>query len=209
MRIRFSISDSFKYYLKAVANIGLMFIIGLNASASYDTDDPDPMELELDRNIEIPEIPASRTEQIVEASKHLRDQFKNHGLSVGLIRENEVVMISIPCSRLFAANSTELTPGGKKTLNLFKDVVASPDLYKILVAVHTDDTGDEDYSYILSESRANAIDDYLSIFGGKASNIIPYGMGFDQPIKDNNSIANRQTNRRVEFYLVPEIGWIK
>jgi flagellar motor protein MotB len=33
---------------------------------------------------------------------------------------------------------------------------------------------------------------------------VPYGVGFDEPRASNNSIAGRQSNRRVEFYIIPE-----
>jgi outer membrane protein OmpA-like peptidoglycan-associated protein len=56
----------------------------------------------------------------------------------------------------------------------------------------------------LTEERSNAIDDYFSETLGDDINLVPYGVGFDEPRSSNNSIAGRQANRRVEFYIIPE-----
>ena len=35
------------------------------------------------------------------------------------------------------------------------------------------------------------------------ANVIPYGIGFDEPLFDNHSIVNRSRNRRIEIYIIP------
>jgi outer membrane protein OmpA-like peptidoglycan-associated protein len=79
-----------------------------------------------------------------------------------------------------------------------------PTLYKLLVVVHSDDAGDEAYSDRLTEERSNAIDEYFSETLGDNLNLVPYGVGFDDPCASNNSIAGRKANRRVEVYIIPE-----
>ncbi len=78
------------------------------------------------------------------------------------------------------------------------------DNYKVVVAVHSDNTGDEMYADRLTSDRANAIDEYyFHASGDKETGIIPYGLGSDEPVAPNSGRANREKNRRVEIYFVP------
>lgn len=163
----------------------------------------DPMDLDIEQNIGTPEVPSRSREKVKKSVADLLRQFRKLGLSSGLVRDEEVLMLSIPCDKLFHTGTAQLTGNGKKTVSYLKGVAAAPRLYKIIIAVHTDDTGDDTYSYKLSEDRANAIDDYLIELTGADINSVPYGIGFDQPIKDNNSRKSRAENRRTEIYLVP------
>ena len=113
-------------------------------------------------------------------------------------------MVTLPCSRLFAPNSVSLIPTASKLLAPLVPYVNRTDNYKIILAVHSDNTGDEMYSEKITADRANAIDEYFyKINGNKDTDIIPYGLGADEPVAPNTGIANREKNRRVEIYFVP------
>lgn len=74
-----------------------------------------------------------------------------------------------------------------------------PDL-KILVAGHTDSTGNAQYNKDLSMRRAQAVKDYLvSNFGVNAEQLYVRGYGLERPIADNATPEGRQLNRRVEL----------
>lgn len=76
--------------------------------------------------------------------------------------------------------------------------------------MYSDNTGSEQYSDDLTERRANAIADYFDdLVSDVETNIIPYGMGSDEPRSANTSVKNRRRNRRVEIYVVPEENVIK
>jgi outer membrane protein OmpA-like peptidoglycan-associated protein len=130
--------------------------------------------------------------------------FTKHGLEVKMARKGEVICVILPTDDLFAPNDTELKPEASKLLAAFNALLKLPTLYKLLVVVHSDDAGDENYSVQLTEARSNAIDDYYSTALGDDLNLVPYGMGFDEPRASNNSIAGRKQNRRVEVYIIPE-----
>lgn len=53
----------------------------------------------------------------------------------------------------------------------------------------------------LSESRANAVKDYLQKKGIKKVRLEAKGYGSTKPIADNNTEAGKSKNRRVEIVL--------
>ena len=79
-------------------------------------------------------------------------------------------------------------------------------LYKMLVAVHSDNTGSREYADALTESRVSAIADYLIQASGGNDDIllVPYAQGMDEPLTSNDRRENRRKNRRVEIYLIPD-----
>ena len=113
-------------------------------------------------------------------------------------------MVTVEASKLFRANSTVLREGAAAVLQPLVPYLKRTDNYKIVLAVHSDDTGDAEYSDRLTADRASAIDSFVaSKTGGGESNIIPYGLGSDEPVASNAGIRNRAANRRVEFYFIP------
>jgi len=67
---------------------------------------------------------------------------------------------------------------------------------------HTDNEGNADKNFVLSEKRANAVKAYLVKKGAKADKIITEWFGQTQPIADNATPAGRQKNRRVEMKII-------
>ena len=64
---------------------------------------------------------------------------------------------------------------------------------------HTDNTGDDASNKTLSQSRAEAVRDYLVEQGIDASRLEAVGLGEEQPVADNNTEEGRAQNRRVEL----------
>ena len=148
---------------------------------------------------------------LIRHAQGLGNYFIRKGYKVRYPRKGEVAEIIIPSDLLFLPNTAELRPDASKTLGLFKSLVERPQLYKLLVVAHTDNTGSPAYSDALTEDRAMAVFDFLvHLAPDIANNITPYGLGFDEPfdtgatVADSNaSIAGRRANRRVEIYIVP------
>ena len=75
--------------------------------------------------------------------------------------------------------------------------------YKTLrfdVEGHTDSTGSDKINSKLSQSRADAVKDYLISNGFPADMITSKGFGSANPIGDNKTSKGRQQNRRVEIF---------
>jgi len=99
----------------------------------------------------------------------------------------------------FDFNKATLRPDSgvvlEKILALLK---ARPDL-KLEVQGHTDNVGGDDYNQKLSESRANAVLEWLRAKGIAADRLTAHGYGLKVPIADNGSDEGRAKNRRVEI----------
>jgi len=71
---------------------------------------------------------------------------------------------------------------------------------KILVAGHTDSTGEEAYNKDLSMRRAESLKAYMvANFGVNGDQLFPRGYGESRPVATNDTSEGRQQNRRVEF----------
>lgn len=171
-----------------------------------DVGDGSAADLDFGTNIETPKVPAKVAHDIREHMQNIRKALEKHKLVVETERSGEVVNIKIPCSVFFAANDTVLKPASLDKLRLLSDVLKYPTMYKVIVAVYSDNTGDDEYNDHLTMTRANIIDDFLYCLvpDGVEANIVPYGMGSVDPRVENNSITNRDLNRRVEIRIVPE-----
>ncbi len=177
--------------------------------ASADTPDADAPRT-LKENIATPEVPKKYSPAVQRHIGNNANQFARHNLEVAMHRRNEVYSVIIPCDTLFKANDDDLRTHAPYYLNAFKELLRKPMSYKILVVVYSDNTGSEQYCDDLTEKRANVIADYFDDLAGDIeTNIIPYGMGSDEPRSANTSAKNRRRNRRVEIYVVPEENIIK
>lgn len=78
----------------------------------------------------------------------------------------------------------------------------NPDIERVMVEGHTDDTGGDRFNQQLSEERATAVKDYLveerQIDAGRLET---KGFGSNEPLVPNSSEENRRKNRRVEFKI--------
>ena len=73
---------------------------------------------------------------------------------------------------------------------------------KFSISGYTDSTGSVKRNQELSDSRANAVKNYLVKKGVSSSNLTAKGFGEDKPIASNNTRLGRNQNRRVEVKLI-------
>lgn len=169
----------------------------------------DIYELSIDENIATPDLGKQST-KIIEFQelqfKALNKLDKNtFPYETKLIRNGEVLMITIPARALFYHNETTLTEQGKEVLKPILEFLRTKQLYKIVLAMHSDNTGNEIYTMELTTKRVNSIFDWLGEKDkSKTDYVIPYALGCNDPIVDNNSIINRDRNRRLVVYVIPE-----
>lgn len=102
----------------------------------------------------------------------------------------------------FDFNKSTLRPESNSELqNLLNLMTENPNL-KIEISGHTDNVGSAAYNKKLSESRAQAVVNFLLGKGIDKSRLTFAGYGFDQPIAPNDTEEGRQLNRRTEFKVV-------
>lgn len=179
-----------------------LLIVGQQQLAAKD--DYDIYDLSLDENIELPEIKNDKqADKIQDFQYEMAVAFKQSNYDVEVMRDGEVVVITIPASQLFDANDTVLNKVGEELLKPFLRMIKNPGFYKMLLVMHSDNTGSDYYTLNLSRQRVNAIFDWFDE-NGSVDYVVPYALGDTDPIVDNNSVENRKRNRRLEIYLVPE-----
>lgn len=197
--------------LKALRLLAAVIMVVAGSLRSFGIDDdPDVLDLNLDDNIATPAVPSKAKPYVRQAMDQLRRMLIKNKLAAVASRDGEVVELSIPCDELFSPMSTELKASAFNILRPVATIAREPLKYKILVAVHTDDTGDAQYADSISAARANAIDDAIwQLVDEHETSVIPYGIGKDEPIGPNTSRKSRAANRRAEIFIVPEWGLIQ
>ena len=164
----------------------------------------DIYELSLDENIETPEIKNDkRADRIQEFQYDMAVAFKQSNYDVEIMRDDEVIVITIPASQLFEPNDTVLSKLGEAQLKPFLKMIKNPGFYKMLLVMHSDNTGSSEYTLNLTRQRVNNIFDWFEE-NGSVDYVVPYALGETDPVVDNNSVENRKRNRRLEIFLIPE-----
>lgn len=123
--------------------------------------------------------------------------------SVEAFRNKEVLLVTIPAHLLFAPNMTELKSNASEYLAPIKRYLKDPDMYRVLLVMHTDNTGSEEYRDQLTADRVNSVFDWFDNSGIDTKYLFSYALGDSMPLKPNDSIDNRKKNRRLEIYLMP------
>ena len=101
----------------------------------------------------------------------------------------------------FDSNKSTLTAGARTNLDkLVKVFDEYPDT-DIVIYGYTDNKGSIELNQKLSESRANAVKNYLASKGIASSRFTTTGLGIAEPIASNDTADGRKQNRRVEFAI--------
>ena len=161
-------------------------------------------ELSIDENINSPEIPKKYLDAALATMGLLAGQMEKDGFKADLSeRDGLVLLVTVPTADLFAPNDTIVKEDANQILTKFKKHLLVPDKYKLLIAVHSDDTGNDEYLTNLTQVRAEALLSWFLTNGVPTEGIITYGMGYDEPLNTESTRKGRAANRRVEFYFVP------
>ena len=190
--------------------MAVMFIMCPVSSFARD-DEEDIYELSLDENLATPEIKNDKqADRIQEFQYDMAIAFKKSNYAVEVMRDDEVIVITIPASQLFDPNDTVVNSVGEALLKPFLRMLKNPGFYKMLLVMHSDNTGSSVYTLNLTRQRVNAIFDWFDE-NGSVDYVVPYALGDTDPVVDennniveNNSVENRKRNRRLEIFLVPE-----
>ena len=101
----------------------------------------------------------------------------------------------------FEFNKSRLRPDSKTVLDTVVEIMKRyPDM-QVEVAGHTDNVGSDTYNQKLSESRAQAVRQYLINAGIASGNMTAVGYGEKEPIATNDTDEGRELNRRVELRI--------
>ena len=101
----------------------------------------------------------------------------------------------------FEPGLATLTSQGMELLDQAAEQLADLEDTAIEVQAHTDNVGDPDVNFILSQDRAEAVVTYLIDQGVDAALLTPRGFGASKPIADNDTEQGRADNQRVAFVV--------
>jgi OOP family OmpA-OmpF porin len=96
----------------------------------------------------------------------------------------------------------DVKPQFNSNLDNIDNILKKNSGLKIRIEGHTDDIGSMKYNIDLSGKRAQAIKNYLVNKGIDPSRITTTGLGYAQPIADNDTPKGRALNRRAEIIPV-------
>jgi outer membrane protein OmpA-like peptidoglycan-associated protein len=92
----------------------------------------------------------------------------------------------------------------KPSLNELAEVLKKKTTWKLEIAGHTDNVGDDNGNLVLSKKRAEALKAYLVSQGVDEARLLTLYFGETKPIATNDTPEGRQKNRRVEMKIVFE-----
>jgi|GEM_PF-951877 len=117
------------------------------------------------------------------------------------IENNE---IKIPGKVHFETNKAAIKEDAetKEILQTVAEVLKeNPQITKLRIDGHTDDSGTSEHNHKLSQARADSIIEWLVKNGVDKSRLEAKGWGEEHPVAKNDTPANKEMNRRVEFKL--------
>ena len=175
--------------------------------------DIDIYELSIDENISSPQLGKQSKNIVLFQSEQITPIYslisKGYPYTVETQRNGEVIAVTIQARHLFKPNEYTLSDNGMERLKPLLKYLKSENLYKMVIAMHSDNTGNNAYSMDITTKRVNSVFDWIANNKGIHTElVVPYALGNSDPIVDNNSIINRDKNRRLVIYLIPEKGMI-
>ena len=128
---------------------------------------------------------------------------KNSGCNVETLRNKEIIIVTIPTDYLFSPNSITLLDNSKEYLDPIKRYLRVTDMYRVILVMHTDNTGSDTYTDNLALDRVDAIYEWFENNVSDTKYLFPTASGATEPLVPNTSGENRSKNRRLEIYLIP------
>ncbi len=101
----------------------------------------------------------------------------------------------------FTTGKAVITPESFPMLNEIVSILKEYTDYNLKIGGHTDNVGNADMNFKLSQARVDAVKTYLANQGVSLTRMEAVGYGSSKPIASNSSEAGRAKNRRVELEL--------
>jgi outer membrane protein OmpA-like peptidoglycan-associated protein len=113
--------------------------------------------------------------------------------------------IKVKKAVFFKKNGSQLDPNSIQLLDEVVDVLARhPQIKRVRVEGHTDNTGQLEANLQLSKERAKSVADFLLAHGVAATRVESEGYGPTKPLVPNLGARNKAKNRRVEFKILEQ-----
>lgn len=165
--------------------------------------EPEAEPASVEAALATPVIPAKQLNNVRSYMERQLHSFpKTEGTKIEMVNEY-VIRYTIPASLLFEPNGFNLQDGSTDYLSPLLTFLRHHGKYKIILAMHSDDTGSESYRNILCENRILSLYDYFDSKSGNQALVYGFALGDTAPLKPNDSFKSRAENRRLEVYIAP------
>ena len=113
----------------------------------------------------------------------------------------QAIKVTFDSGILFETGKSTLSEASKTALRNFAvSLNNSPDT-DVTIFGHTDNTGGRALNEQLSRDRAESVANYLKSNFVNGNRLTTAGKAWDEPVADNNTVAGRALNRRVEVFI--------
>jgi OOP family OmpA-OmpF porin len=127
---------------------------------------------------------------------------KKHGCPVAVIDKGQIKILE---QVKFKTGKADILPESEPILQaVLKILNEHPEILKIRVEGHTDNTGNRGLNKTLSTARAASVAKWLTSHGIDKKRMTSQGFGQEKPIAPNDTEEGRRDNRRVEFHIAEE-----
>ncbi|WP_443749453.1 OmpA family protein [Asticcacaulis solisilvae] len=180
---------------------GLAQLNGKNQQIAAQSQQLDAKDMQLagkDRQI------AGKNDQLADKNQQLaqaQEQLRGYDMTA-----NDLGSTMVLQDVSFETGKSQLLSGGVNRLQpLINYLRLSPNTH-VRIEGYTDNVGGMVYNQQLSLDRANAVKAILAAGGVGDDRISTIGSGLDKPVATNDTVAGRQSNRRVEITLLKQPG---
>ena len=164
----------------------------------------DPAELTFEQNLALPEIPRKRQAAVANYMGDEARKLVRKGYNVATERKGEVIVVTLPVADVFEPNDSVITSMGRQKLEPLMSYLRIQNGFKMLLAIHTDNTGSPAYRRNLSIKRIEALEKFVAATATFPNQAVGYIMEDQEPLKPNDSRKHRERNRRIEIFIVPD-----
>ena len=133
-------------------------------------------------------------------AKKLRKELRSTGVQVKEV-DGQIDLI-IPNEVAFGKNQTKIKTSFVDPLSAIAELLKEYDQTMIQIIGYTDDTGSVLMNKQLSLQKAEAIASFLREKEVLSERIFTDGVGPENPVTTNATVAGREQNRRVEISLI-------
>ncbi|MFO0761343.1 MAG: OmpA family protein [Byssovorax sp.] len=120
-----------------------------------------------------------------------------------LVRVNDAEIVLLAPVELKPGKKVSVSPDSEALLNEVRDVLAQhPEITKVEVQAHTDNTGKPIFNTKVSQAQAEAVMAWLTDHGVPAGKLTAHGYGPERPIADNATKEGRAKNKRIQLVVV-------
>nr|WP_323054894.1 OmpA family protein [Dechloromonas sp. A34] len=140
------------------------------------------------------------SQRMQEQKASMEQATQGSGVRVSQTADNQL-KLDIPSDISFDSGRSDIKSNLSPILDRFATTLNQNPVTTVKIIGHTDSTGSDSVNEPLSVNRAIATRDYLARRGVASNRISVDGRGSREPVADNNTLAGRAMNRRVEIFV--------